>query len=124
MSLKSQNEFYESLYREKINEVDESVYTPEYFEYEGVDVSDQFEKSDKTDYLETFRLQSVMYDSVKDNIRNGKVGKSILNILASLCLGVVNTALFIFGLICITLTAGFTPVSEDEIYIKKSVKGA
>ena len=33
MSLESKNKYYESLYRESINEVSEDVYTPEYFEF-------------------------------------------------------------------------------------------
>lgn len=123
MSIVDQKTLFSQVMEKELVESRNDTYTPEQFELDGVDMLDQTNSFDKENYIETFELQVAMFDMCKECFKNRKIGKLLISAIAFLALALINAGLFIFGIFCIVLIDGFTPVSEDEVFRKKSIKG-
>ena len=127
MSVVDQKTLFSQIREEELVESRDDTYTPEQFEFgdfDGVDIPEQTGSFVKEDDLETFKLQAAMLCKCKDCFKNRKIGGFLINAIALIPLSLINAVLFFFGLVTIAVITGFTPVSKDEVFKKKSVEGA
>lgn len=112
MSVIDQKTLFSQALENEVADSKNDTYTPEEMELEGVDM--QTNSSDREVYIESLKFQTAMLDMFRYSIKNDKVHKSFLNIVAFAVLTFVNAVLIVLGVICVGFTRNFMPVSEKR----------